>query len=116
MQNLKTSLPYLSGFDNKGRQFLFIGGVCKPLDEEQYKFIKENYPRVTDAEKADGDPATIAELKDYQATQTQAAQDTSVNVSSSESCKIVPGNSATMAAVVAGITPVVPTLKVPSSK
>ena len=115
MKNLKTTLPYLSGFDNKGRQFVFIGGVCTPLDDEQQKWILENYAQVSEAAVADGDPATIQELKDYQATETLAALDATANISESVQGKIKPGNSTTMAAVVAGITPTQPTIKVPST-
>lgn len=115
MKNLKTTLPYLSGFDSKGQQFVFIGGVCTPLNQEQADWILTNYPQVKEAEASDGGPATIQELKDYQATQTLNALDTTANVSESEQGKIKPGNSATMAAVVAGITPTQPTIKVPSA-
>ena len=115
MKNLKTNLPYLSGFDNKGRQIVFIGGVCTPLDEEQQKWILANYAQTKEADASDGAPASIQELRDYQATETMAALDATANISESVQGKIKPGNSTTMAAVVAGITPTQPTIKVPST-
>lgn len=116
MQNLKTTLPYLSGFDLQGRQFVFIGGVCTPEDEAQQEYILTNYKQVSLASKEDGGPGSIQELKDFQATQSMAALDQSANVSTSDTGKIKPANTMTMAAIAAGVTPQMPTIKVPSNK
>lgn len=115
MKNLKINLPFFSTFDNKGRQCVFIGGIYTPEDQEQVDWLLANFKRVSEADESDGGPATIQELKDFQATETLLAMDASANISESETGKIKPANSITMAAVVAGITPIQPMIKVPSA-
>ena len=114
MKNLKTHLPYLSLFDAKGRHVVFVGGVFTPEDDEQAEWLKANYKQISDATDEDGAPATMQQLRDYQATETLKSLDVSANVSESETGKLKPANTATMAAITAGITPTQPLIKVPA--
>ena len=83
-------------------------------DEEQAEWLKANYKQISDATEEDGAPATMQQLRDYQATETLKSLDVSANVSESETGKLKPANTATMAAITAGITPTQPLIKVPA--
>ena len=109
MKNLqaKHGATYLSIADHRGNICPFFGGVFTPADEEQREFLLKCYGSIIeDATEAAGEPATIAEYKDFQAAQNTAQLDISQNVSESAKCDLKPANSLTMQAVVAGITPV----------